>query len=141
MSEQIEIRIRDFYENAIGDEEYIYVSKAVYEELAGTFRRQAHAEQMRALRHMAADGYAEGETEDLMAYRGETLEEQIIRRIEMETLQKAMQSLTEVQRERLHFYFYEGLSSREIAELQRINQNAVWKSIQGAIKKLKNFFD
>ena len=141
MSEQVKIRIRDFYENAMGNEECIYVSQAVYEELAGTFRRQAHAERMRDLRHMTAEGYTEGETEDLMAGRGETLEEQIIRRTEIETLQKAMQSLTEVQRERLHFYFYEGLSGREIAELQGINQNAVWKSIQYAIRKLKKFFD
>lgn len=48
MSEWIRIRIKDFYKNAVGEEEYAYVSKEVYEALADTFRREAHAEEMRA---------------------------------------------------------------------------------------------
>lgn len=36
--------------------------------------------------------------------------------------------------------FFEGLTSREIADRQGVRQNAVWKSIQGAIETLKKFF-
>ena len=72
---------------------------------------------------------------------GETLEDKVIRQMDMEILQKAMQTLTEVQKERLHLYFFEGMTTREIAEKQHTNQNAVWKTIQGAVKKLKIFFD
>lgn len=86
MSEWIRIRIKDFYKNAVGEKEYAYVSKEVYEALADTFRREAHAEEMRDLRHTTADGYTEGETEDLMTERGETLEDAVIRRMELETL-------------------------------------------------------
>ena len=140
MSEWIRIRIKDFYKNAVGEKEYAYVSKEVYESLADTFRREAHAEEMRDLRHTTADGYTEGETEDLMTERGETLEDAVIRRMELETLQEAMQSLTGIQRERLHLYFFEGMTIREIAEKQKVNRNAVWKSLQVILEQLRTFF-
>jgi RNA polymerase sigma-70 factor (ECF subfamily) len=141
MSEWIKIRVKDFYKDAIGETEYTYVTREVYEALANTFRKEAHAEEMRDLRHTTADGYVEGETEDLMMDTGESLENMVIRQMELETLQKAMQSLTEVQRERLHLYFFEEMTTREIAEKNSVSQNVVWKSIQGAINDLKNFFE
>lgn len=141
MSEWIRIRVNDFYKDAIGETEYTYVTKEVYEALTETFRKEAHAQEMRDLRHITREGYTEGETEDLAFDSGESLEDMVIRQMELETLQKAMQSLTEVQRERLHLYFFEGLTTREIAEKMEVSQNVVWKSIQGAINNLKNFFD
>lgn len=66
MSKWIKIRIRDFYKDAIGETEYAYVSSEVYEMLTNTFRKEAHAEEMRDSRHCAVMGYQEGETEDLM---------------------------------------------------------------------------
>mgnify|MGYP000653526764 CR=1 FL=1 len=59
---------------------------------------------------------------------------------EIETLQKAMQTLSEIQRERLHLYFFEGMTTREIADRQGTNQNAVWKSIQSGVAVLRRFF-
>lgn len=112
MSEWIRIRIKDFYKNAVGEEEYAYVSKEVYEALADTFRREAHTEEMRDLRHTTADGYTEGETEDLMTERGESLKDAVIRRMELETLQEAMQSLTQIQKERLYLYFFERMNKK-----------------------------
>ncbi|MBR1853829.1 MAG: sigma-70 family RNA polymerase sigma factor [Lachnospiraceae bacterium] len=140
MSGRIRIRLRDFYKDAIEETEYIDVSPEVYEALADTFRREAHAQEMRDIRHMTKDGYTEGETEELITREGESLEDTVIRQIELDILQKAMQSLTEVQRERLHLYFYEGMTIREIAERQGVNRNAVWKSIQGILAQLRRFF-
>ena len=57
MSEWRKIRVKDFYKDAVGETEYAYVSKEVYEALADTFRKEAHAEQMRDLRHTTSDGY------------------------------------------------------------------------------------
>lgn len=140
MSEWIKIRIKDFYKDAIGEKEYTCVSREVYEALTETFRKEAHAQEMRDLRHTTRDGYTEGETEDLIVEAGETPEDIIIRRMELETLQKAMQSLTDVQRERLQMYFFEGMTIREIAEREGVNRNAVWKSLQATIARLKEFF-
>lgn len=141
MSEWIRIRIKDFYKDAIGETEYTYVTREVYEALTETFRKEAHAQQMRDLRHISKEGYTEGATEELAFDSTESLEDMVIRQMELETLQKAMQSLTDAQKERLHLYFFEGLSTREIAQKQQTNQNAVWKSIQSSVKKLKNFFE
>ncbi len=141
MSEWIRIRVKDFYKNAIGETEYTYVTKEVYKALTKTFRKEAHAQEMRDLRHTTKEGYTEGETEDLIFDAGESLEDMVIRQMELETLQKAMQSLTEVQRERLHLYFFEGLTYRQIAEKKGIGEKNVRESITGAIKKIKKFFD
>ena len=112
MSEWIRIRVKDFYKDAVGELEYTYVTREVYEALADTFRKEAHAQEMRDIRHTTKDGYTEGETEDLVELTGESVEDTVIRQMEIETLQKAMQSLTPVQRERLHFYFFEGKIGR-----------------------------
>lgn len=141
MSKWIKIRIKDFYKDTIDETEYTYVTEEVYETLVDTFRKEAHAEKMRDLRHIAVFGYVEGDTEDFIMDAGTSLEDIVIRQIEIEILQKAMQSLTEVQRERLHLYFYEGMTTREIANKVGVSQNVVWKSIQGAIKTLRKFFE
>lgn len=141
MSEWRKIRIQDYYKEAVGDAEYTYVTPEVYEILANTFRREAHAEQMRDLRNRTAEGYTEGDTENLLMESPESLEDMVIRQMEIESLQKAMQTLSEIQRERLHLYFFEGMTTREIATKSGVSQMVVWKSIQGAIKKLKNFFE
>ena len=141
MSEWIRIRVKDFYKDAIGKTEYTYVTKEVYEALTETFRKEAHAQEMRDLRHVTKEGYTEGETEDLAFDSRESLEDMVIRQMELETLQKAMQSLTEVQRERLHLYFFEGLTYRQIAEKKGIGEKNVRESITGAMKKIKKFFD
>lgn len=141
MSEWIRIRVKDFYKDAVGEMEYTYVTKEVCEALTETFRKEVHAQEMRDLRHVTKEGYTEGETEDLAFDSGESLEDMVIRQMELETLKKAMQSLTEVQRERLHLYFFEGLTYRQIAEKKGIGEKNVRESITGAIKKIKKFFD
>ncbi len=141
MSEWRKIRVQDYYREAVGDAEYTYVTPEVYEILANTFRREAHAEQMRDLRNRTAEGYTEGDTEDLLMESPESLEDMVIRQMEIETLQKAMQTLSEIQRERLHLYFFEGLTYRQIAEKKGIGEKNVRESVASALKKIKNFFD
>ena len=111
MSKCIKIRIKDFYKDAVGETEYTYVTEEVYEALVNTFRKETHAEEMRDLRHITVNGYVEGMTEDLIKETGISLEDMVIRQIEIEILQKAMQSLTEVQKERLHLYFFKGMTT------------------------------
>lgn len=141
MSEWRKIRIQDYYKEAVGDAEYTYVTPEVYEILANTFRKEAHAEQMRDLRNRTAEGYTEGDTEDLLMESPESLEDMVIRQMEIETLQKAMQTLSEIQRERLHLYFFEGLTYRQIGEKLGVSDMSVRESIGASLKKIKKFFD
>lgn len=133
MSEWIRIKIKDFYKDAVGETEFTYVSHEVYEALADTFRREAHAEEMRDLRHLTAGGYIEGETEERIAEETESLEDMVIHQMELETLQKAVQLLTEVQRERLHLYFFEGLTFRQIAEKTGISDMSVREIVEASL--------
>lgn len=96
---------------------------------------------MRDLRHVTVTGYVEGNTEDIMMDSEKTLEEQVIGKMDLELLQIAMQSLTDIQKERLHLYFFKGLTTREVAEKYKVSQHVIWKSLQGAINKLKKFYD
>lgn len=48
--------------------------------------------------------------------------------------------LTKIQRRRFILYFFQGLSTRQIAEREQVHQRAVWDSLQWASKKLKKFF-
>ena len=49
MSEWIRIRVKDFYKDAVGELEYTYVTREVYEALVDTFRKEAHAQEMRRI--------------------------------------------------------------------------------------------
>ena len=141
MSEWIKIRIKDFYKDAVGGSEYTYVSHEVYEALADTFRKEAHAEEMRDLRHIMAGGYIEGETEEQIAEETQSLEDAVIRQMELETLQEAVQSLTGVQRDRLHLYFFEGLTFRQIGEKLGVSDKSVRESVEASLKKIKKYFN
>ena len=114
------------------------MTREVYEALADTFRKEAHAQEMRDIRHTTKDGYTEGETEDLVELTGESVEDTVIRQMEIETPQKAMQSLTPVQRAAA-FLFFEGMTYRQIAAKEGVGEKNIRESINGAVKKIKNF--
>ena len=48
-------------------------------------------------------------------------------------------NLTDVQKRRFCLYFFQGLSTRQIAKLEGINQKTAWESLMWAEKKLKKF--
>lgn len=141
MPEWIRIKISDYYNNAAGEQEYTYVSPEVYEALANDFRKEAEAERKRDERNRASINYEDGETDDLLFIQQESLEEVVMRELETQNLQTAMQELTDVQKERLQLYFFEGKTYREIAEKQKVSDYSVRESISGALKKIKKYFD
>lgn len=49
--------------------------------------------------------------------------------------------LTMIQRKRFLLYFFEGLSTRQIAKLEGVNQKTVWESLMWAEKKLKKIYE
>ena len=66
MSEWIRIRVKDFYKDAVGELEYTYVTREVYEALADTFRKEAHADLCPQHIHLITDA--------LLAETAETVE-------------------------------------------------------------------
>lgn len=137
MPEWIRIRIKDFYTDAVGEEEFTLVAPEVYEALAVEFKRAADAQRKRDERNRAPIYYEDGETDDLLMFRQESLEEQVLRKLEIHMLQKAMQELTETQRKRLQLYFFAGYTYAEIAKEQGVSEHSVRMSVESAIRHLK----
>lgn len=137
MSEKIKIKVQDFYKNAVGSEDDVEVSKEVYELLTKIFPREEHCEYMRDIRHLSINGYMEGETEYLINRKDIGLEDIVLNRIQEEKVRQAIQTLTVQQRERVYLYFYDGMTIRGIAERQSVNRNAIWKSLQNALIKMR----
>lgn len=50
-------------------------------------------------------------------------------------------NLTDTQKHRFYLYFFEGLSTRQIALQDKVHQRAVWDSLGWAIKKLRKYFE
>lgn len=48
--------------------------------------------------------------------------------------------LTEVQQRRFLLHYFQGLSIRQIAEMEKVHQRAVWDSLMWAGKKLRKIF-
>lgn len=83
------------------------------------------------------------EYEDSSWLATESFENELLDKLEDDSLGKAIhdymkENLTEVQRRRF-LMLLNGLSTVQIAEIEGCNQNAVWKSIKLARRKLKKF--
>ena len=73
-------------------------------------------------------------------FKAESVEETVLRSIEYERLHRAITQLPETQRRRLMLYYFEGLTYEQIAKMEGCTIMPVKRSIDSAIKKLKNFF-
>lgn len=136
----ITINISEFYKDAVGEVLEVEVNNEVYELLINTFRKEAHAEEMRDIRHIDVNGYSEGTTEMYTSRQEQAVEEYVMLQMDKEVLRQAFNSLSLLQQERIYLYFFCNLSTREIADKTGVSQNVVWKSIQRALNKLKKFF-
>jgi len=88
-------------------------------------------------RHLDFAGYVEGETEtDLFATTSDIAD--IVDRLETYAqLHRAMETLSEKQRHRIKAYFFDGLTCRQIADVEGIRHQTVSRSIQQSLKILK----
>ena len=61
----------------------------------------------------------------------------------LETAIRLLESgkLTDVQKRRFYLHFFQGLSTRQIAKLEGINQKTAWESLMWAEKKLKKIYN
>jgi len=69
-----------------------------------------------------------------------SVEESVCVKIRNEELHNAITKLPEVQKRRLILYYFAGLTYEQIAEVENCSHPAIIKSINVALKNLKNFF-
>lgn len=70
-------------------------------------------------------------------YKTELVEDTVLRNIEYEQLYKAISMLTETQQRRLKLYYFQGLTYKRIAEMDRCSTSAVVSSISAAIENIR----
>ena len=106
-------------------------------------------EARRRKRHHSAEGYYEEipETEDggiaPLAIKDcpmNPVEDEVESSIIREQLLNAIDNLSECAKRRVYAYYFCGKTHREIAVEEGVNRNAVEKSINCALKKLKKYF-
>lgn len=70
----------------------------------------------------------------------ERVEQEIQYNLQLATLRKGIDQLSEIQKRRLKAVYFEGKTSREIAKEEGVNYSAVDKSIMQALKKIRKYF-
>lgn len=67
----------------------------------------------------------------------DSIEEVVLRKIQIETLHTAMKKLPEMQRRRMQLYYFEGMTYEQIAKTEGCTKMPVKRSIEAAVERLK----
>lgn len=130
------IRISDFYENNCTGQEFAEVSEAVLETLVAMKREQKRVKE-EDYRHLASFGFDDVKTSELAGKTAGSPEEIYLIEAEAKRVREALNVLPSDIRRRVCMYFYDGMTTRQIAKAEGISHNAVAKSIRTALKVLK----
>lgn len=71
----------------------------------------------------------------------ESIEETVMKGIEKEKMQQALNNLTEAQHRRIELHIVNEITIRDIAQLEKVRKKQIEKSLQIGLKKIKNFFE
>lgn len=71
-------------------------------------------------------------------HKQELIEDVIIRKVTFEKLHYAIQQLSEIEKRRIKMYYFEDKTLEEIAKIENTSHQAISKSLQNSIRKLKN---
>ena len=91
-------------------------------------------------RHIEHSELTEASLNERVMSKAEMVEDTAWFRICNERLYHAIAALPELQRRRLVMYYFYDLTYEQIAELERCTPMPIKRSIDRAVKKLKNFF-
>lgn len=71
----------------------------------------------------------------------ESVEETVIKNIEKEKMNKALQSLTEAQYRRIDLHIVNEVTIKDVAKLEEVQKRQIEKSLRLGLKKIKKFFE
>lgn len=129
-----EIEKKKFRLIEVETEEQEQLIKALNRDLERADKQEKRAQaRCASLEALAENGY-EVESPDV------PMDERLEKQEEAAALHKAMERLTDKQREIVHLRFWDGLTVGEIAELKKMHHSTVTECLASAIKKIKKFF-
>ena len=88
-------------------------------------------------RHLVESDQGEEPLGHKIADPCESVEEYVYRRIVYQNLYKAIAQLPEIQRRRIHLYYFAGYTYEQIARMEGCSKRAVKFTVDTALKKLK----
>ena len=117
---------------------FIVLSRS-FGEVRDAFRRNEKKHQMRATRHGHAFDYSEETEEHHSEIATPDTESIYLQEETYAELRAAIMTLEDTQKKRIIKYFFYGKTYKEIANEEGVSFQAVAKSIDNAVKKLRNF--
>jgi len=71
----------------------------------------------------------------------DTVEEIVLKNIDNEKLEKALENLTETQYRRIELHIVNEVTIRDVAKLEKVQKRQIEKSLALGMKKIKKFFE
>lgn len=99
--------------------------------------RQIRSQRRQQRRYLDIAEYIEGESEALMYQPQEDIADLLGKMETNERLYAAIGKLTEIQQRRLSMYYFDEMTTRQIAELENVNHSSVVRTISGALESLR----
>lgn len=127
------------YKTADGKRICVEVSTAV-KELLEQSDRQIRSQGRQDRRYLANEEYIDGLTDTTTVYPQEDFADLIIKMDSYKQLHAIIKKLPEVQRRRLSMYYFDGLTYRQIAEIEGVNHKSIIQSVNLAVHKLRSKF-
>ncbi len=118
----------------------IDITKEIFEEF-DEFEKEDARQIQEMARHNELNIVTEATLNRRAFYKPESVDDIIIKNIDNEKLQKALDKLTKEQRRRILLYYDYQLTMEEIATIEGCSKQSIQESIKWGIKKLKNFFE
>ena len=125
------------YIAADGKQICVEVSTAV-KELLEQSDRQINSQRRQDRRYLSSEEYIDGLTDTTTAYPHEDFADLVTRMDNLSLLYRAMETLSIVQKRRLSLYFFGGMTYRQIGEKEGVNHKSVARSVEQAIRRIKN---
>ena len=91
-------------------------------------------------RHLEHSSLTDEEIYNRAFHPVESVEETVIKNIEKEKINQAMQKLTEAQYRRIDLHIVNEITIRDLAKIEKVQKKQIEKSLQLGLKKLKKFF-
>lgn len=92
-------------------------------------------------RHLEQSEVWDTTLDEVASKNTKSLEDEVFYNMQMTNLYKALENLPEVQKRRVKLYYYQELTLKQIAFIERRSAWAVDKSIKAALKQIKRYLD
>lgn len=92
-------------------------------------------------RHLEQSELTDEEIYNRAFETGDSIEDTVMKNIEKEKIQQALNELTEAQHRRIELHIVNEITIRDIAQLEKVRKKQIEKSLQIGLKKIKKIFE